>query len=54
MRSLLPNRFPKLGSFDIDFLGRMVTDEEIKNALFDMAPFKAPSNDDFHVHFFQK
>ncbi|KAH1090754.1 hypothetical protein J1N35_018011 [Gossypium stocksii] len=54
MRSLPPNRFPSLASSDIDFLGRIVTDEEIKRALFDMAPLKAPGSDGFHAIFFQK
>ncbi|KAA3460795.1 reverse transcriptase [Gossypium australe] len=38
---------------DIDFLNKAVSNEEIKNALFDMAPLKAPGSDGFHAHFFQ-
>lgn len=54
MGSLPPSRFPKLASTDSDFLGRMVTDEEIKRAMFDITPLKAPGSDSFHVIFFQK
>lgn len=49
-----PNRFPQFASTDSDFLGRVVTNEEIKRAMFDMAPLKAPGSDDFHAIFFQK
>lgn len=34
MRILPPNKFPKLNFIDLDFLGKEVTDEEIKIALF--------------------
>ncbi|XP_017632558.1 uncharacterized protein LOC108475063 [Gossypium arboreum] len=36
------------------FFGRNVTSEEIKVALFDMEPFKAPGSDGFQAGFFQK
>ncbi|KAA3488040.1 LINE-type retrotransposon LIb DNA [Gossypium australe] len=38
---------------DIDFLNKVVSNEEIRNALFDMAPLKAPGSDGFHAYFFQ-
>ncbi|KAH1032557.1 hypothetical protein J1N35_044731 [Gossypium stocksii] len=37
--------FPRLNDGDLNFLRRPVTDEEIKNALFTMAPLKAPGSD---------
>ncbi|KAH1106818.1 hypothetical protein J1N35_010586 [Gossypium stocksii] len=54
MRNLPPSRLLKLDSCDIEFLGKFVTDDEIKIALFDMVLIKAPSSDGFHVLFFQK
>lgn len=54
MRNFPPHRFPKLESLDLDFLGRAVTGEGIKTALFHMAPLKAPGSDGFHALFFQK
>lgn len=50
---LPPNSFPNWNSRDIKFLGKMVTDDEIKKPLFDMAPLKALSNDGFHALFFR-
>lgn len=47
------NIFPKFNDLDVTFLERGVSDEEIKKALFDMAPLKAPGSDSFHAHFFQ-
>ncbi|KAH1031612.1 hypothetical protein J1N35_043786 [Gossypium stocksii] len=41
--------FPGLSTEDVDFLGRIVTKEEIRVALFDMAPLK----DGFQATFFQ-
>lgn len=52
MRNLPSHRFPKLESLDLDFLGRLVTDEEIKIALFHMASLKAPGDDEFHALLF--
>lgn len=34
-------------------LKKEVTSKEIKQALFDMAPRKAPDSDEYHVYFFQ-
>lgn len=47
------NSFPKLTCDDEVFLKRTITDEEIKVAMFDMAPLKAPRSDGFHALFFQ-
>ncbi|KAK5832639.1 hypothetical protein PVK06_016441 [Gossypium arboreum] len=47
-------RFPHLDLVDITFLGKPVSNEEIKVALFDMAPLKALGSDGFHALFFQK
>ncbi|KAH1131017.1 hypothetical protein J1N35_002395 [Gossypium stocksii] len=51
---LLSNNFPQLDPVDISFLGRPMSNIEIKEALFDMAPLKAPGSDGFHALFFQK
>ncbi|KAK5775449.1 hypothetical protein PVK06_043343 [Gossypium arboreum] len=50
---LPPNAFPRLSTEDVDLLGRGVTNEEIRAALFDMATLKAPGSDGFQVAFFQ-
>ncbi|KAA3466349.1 reverse transcriptase [Gossypium australe] len=47
------NIFPSLKEQDIDFLKKPVLNEEIKKALFDMAPLKAPGSDGYHAHSFQ-
>ncbi|KAH1039357.1 hypothetical protein J1N35_041100 [Gossypium stocksii] len=49
-----PSNFPKLEDDNVNFLGNLVTYEEIKDALFDMAPLKAPGSDGFDALFFQK
>ncbi|KAH1064452.1 hypothetical protein J1N35_029439 [Gossypium stocksii] len=43
-RNMLPSAFSGLSTEDADFLERNVMKEEIKVALFDMAPLKAPSS----------
>ncbi|KAA3459207.1 reverse transcriptase [Gossypium australe] len=49
-----PNvRFPSSKPSDITFLEKKITYDDIKRALFDMAPLKAPGSDGFHAHFFQ-
>lgn len=53
MEDLLLNIFPRLKDHDIVCLRRLVSNEEIKKALFDMAHLKAPGSDGFHAHFFQ-
>ncbi|KAH1096692.1 hypothetical protein J1N35_013613 [Gossypium stocksii] len=52
--TLPPNRFPQLDPRDISYLGKPVSNEEIKVALFDMALLKASGNDSFHALFFKK
>ena len=37
-----------------DFIGAMVTLEEIKDALWSMKPYKAPGLDGLHARFFQR
>lgn len=50
----IPNfDFPKLSSSEVTFLESDITNEEIKRALFDMAPLKAPGSDGYHALFFQ-
>ncbi|KAL1151813.1 hypothetical protein V6Z11_A09G067300 [Gossypium hirsutum] len=44
--------FPQLDPVDISFLGRLVSDTKIKEAMFDMAPLKAQGSDSFHALFF--
>ncbi|KAH1056541.1 hypothetical protein J1N35_034606 [Gossypium stocksii] len=48
-RPLLASSFSKINCDDEIFLRRVVSDEEIKMAMFDMAPLKALRSDDFHV-----
>lgn len=45
--------FPRLTFTEIKFLNEAVSNEEIKKALFDMAPLKASGSDGFYAHFFQ-
>lgn len=45
--------FPNLTLSNISFLEAEVIDEEIKRALFDMVPLKAPGSDGYHALFFQ-
>ncbi|KAA3460126.1 reverse transcriptase [Gossypium australe] len=47
------NIFPSLKEQDIDFLKKPILNDEIKKALFDMAPLKAPGSDGYHAIFFQ-
>ncbi|KAH1081118.1 hypothetical protein J1N35_020879 [Gossypium stocksii] len=46
--------FPSLSLLILVFLEKAVSNEEIKEAMFDMAPLKAPGSDGFHTLFFQK
>ncbi|KAH1121486.1 hypothetical protein J1N35_004646 [Gossypium stocksii] len=50
---LPPNAFPRLSTEDVDSLGRGVMNEEIRTALFDMAPLKALGSNEFQAAFFQ-
>ncbi|KAA3475887.1 tyrosine decarboxylase 1-like [Gossypium australe] len=45
--------FHRIEPSEISFLEAAVSNEEIKKALFDMAPLKAPGSDGFHAQFFQ-
>ncbi|KAH1096690.1 hypothetical protein J1N35_013611 [Gossypium stocksii] len=47
------NIFPRLKDQDIDFIKKLILNDEIKKALFDMASLKAPGSDGFHAYFFQ-
>ncbi|KAH1067161.1 hypothetical protein J1N35_032148 [Gossypium stocksii] len=53
MSELPLNIFSRLKENDIDFLNTLVFNDEIKKALFDMAPLKALGSDSFHAYFFQ-
>lgn len=46
--------FPSLSSNDRDEIHARFFNEEIKKALFDMAPFKSPGSDGLHASFFQR
>lgn len=51
--SYLPfDLFPRFTKEEIDFLSKPILNNEIKKALFDMAPLKALGSDNFHAHFF--
>lgn len=51
MKGLPPSSFPQLDYSDRDFLGKTISNNEIKNALFNMAPLKALEGDGFHALF---
>ncbi|KAA3453503.1 reverse transcriptase [Gossypium australe] len=53
MYNIPSNIFPSLEEQDIDFLKKAVTNDEIKKALFNMAPLKASGSDGYHAHFYQ-
>ncbi|KAA3458339.1 reverse transcriptase [Gossypium australe] len=52
-QDILRDEAIKIKDQDIDFLNKPVLREEIKKALFDMAPLKATGSDRFHAFFFQ-
>ncbi|KAG8473137.1 hypothetical protein CXB51_035140 [Gossypium anomalum] len=47
------NIFPRISDQNFDFLNKPILNDEIKKALFDMAPLKAPGSDGYHAFFFQ-
>ncbi|MBA0853840.1 hypothetical protein Goshw_022641 [Gossypium schwendimanii] len=53
MKGLPSNIFLWIKFLEIAFLEKLISNEEIKRALFDMDPLKPPSSDGFHAHFFQ-
>ncbi|TYH44785.1 hypothetical protein ES332_D11G218800v1 [Gossypium tomentosum] len=53
LRSIPSFGFPRLTSSEVSFLEADITNEEIKRALFDMTPLKAPGSDGYHALFFQ-
>ncbi|KAA3469799.1 tyrosine decarboxylase 1-like [Gossypium australe] len=53
LRDIPNNGIPCLNTSEITFLETVITNEEIKRALLDMAPLKALGSDGFHAHFFQ-
>lgn len=53
MRGLPPNSFPRLNDEYFNLLNRPVSDEEIKDAFFDMTPLKATRSDGFHALLYQ-
>ena len=52
--STIPNGFPGLRDDHRRMLMQSITRDEIRDALFDMNPFKSPGKDGFHVGFYQK
>ena len=50
----ISNGFLNLHEAHLQILQRPFTKEEVKRALFGMAPFKSPGNDGLHAGFFQK
>ena len=52
--SLTPNYFATLDFEDTLNLGGPFMGSEVRQALFDMDPFKAPGPNGFHVLFFQR
>ncbi|XP_016748714.1 uncharacterized protein [Gossypium hirsutum] len=47
------NIFPRITDQNFDFLNKPILNDEIKKALFDMAPLKAPRSHGYHALFFQ-
>ncbi|KAA3472337.1 Retrovirus-related Pol polyprotein LINE-1 [Gossypium australe] len=53
LRNIPKNGFPCIESSEITFLEAVISNEEIKKALFDMTPLKAPRSDEYYALFFQ-
>lgn len=53
MGVLPTSQFLHLDQEDIDLLGKDVSNDKIKTALFDMAPLKAPGSDGFMQYSFK-
>ncbi|MBA0704234.1 hypothetical protein Golax_016504 [Gossypium laxum] len=53
MRCFTSNAFPRLIDRDFNLLNNTGFDEEIKAALFDMAPLEALGSDGYHTFFYQ-
>lgn len=51
--SSIPNGFPRLQQSHISLLVKPFAHDDVKRALFDMNPFKAPGNDGLHTGFYQ-
>ncbi|PPD71110.1 hypothetical protein GOBAR_DD32010 [Gossypium barbadense] len=47
------SKFPIISMVDMDSLLLTTSDEEIRRAVFSMAPLKAPGDDKFNVNFYQ-
>ena len=52
--STIPNGFPKLRDDHRRMLMQSITRDEIRDALFDIKPFKSSGKDGFHSGFYQK
>lgn len=50
---IMRGEFPRPDSKTLDFMSTPLTSDEIKETMFDMAPFKAPGLDGFHAGFYQ-
>lgn len=52
--SPIPKGFPKVTDYIHLSMCREITKDEVKMALFDMSPYKAPGPDGFHAGFYQR